>query len=118
LSLVINNLVVRRLSELRNNFQSDFPLPRFVIVQDFLDSEALHNAIIGCRESEYETFCGYSPTGEPKDIVNEFTQPNEKFAYATIHQRHVKPIQELVRLRKLLQSKEAMDVFYEMTAMI
>lgn len=114
-TLPINPSLLGYLRALRALFQSEFPLPGFVVIPDFLTAEALSNALEGCHSAEYATFCGYSPTGDPRDIRAEFCEPREDYTYATIHERPVSEIPQLTRLYEAFATAETRRVLAEMT---
>ncbi len=92
--------VMRSRSAIRDSFHSDYPLPRFAVIPNFLRQTLIKPLVRACQQAEYATFCAYrgSKDGEMR---NEFCEPNEGFLYLSIHQRPTRPVEELVRLRHL-----------------
>jgi hypothetical protein len=112
---VLNPPVLERRTSICRAFQSAEPLPAFAVVGDFLCESRLADALAGCRSAELATFCGYSPTGEERDLRNEFREPEEGPVYVTIHERPVRPVPQLLALGESMTAPETLQALQEMT---
>lgn len=111
----INPAVLERSASIREAFQSETPLPGFVLIPDLLTPLHLDDALAGCVGARVATFCGHAPEDDPRAVRNEFFEPIEGRLYITIHQRPVEPVPQLRRLHELFVAEETLAAMEEMT---
>ncbi len=114
---VINPDVLRDRAALRARFQSGLPLPKWLVIWDFLAPEALDIALEECRTVEMATFCSYQLTEDSPVVLNAFGEPNAEHVYVTVHARPVHPLPRLSRLGEALATREAVQALSEMTGL-
>jgi hypothetical protein len=114
---VINPEVLRDRAALRARFQSGQPLPKWLVISDFLAPQALDIALEECRTAEMATFCSYQVTAESPVVHNGFCEPNAEHVYATVHARSVHPLPRLSRLGEALATRESVQALSEMTGL-
>ena len=112
----ISRSVLRRLSVHCETFQSDYPLPNFNVIPNFLASELVRGVLPACQTARYRTFCGYS---HPNSTVvkSHFCDPNEEDTYITVHERPIHIIKALNRLHALFKKQETVDALSALTGL-
>jgi hypothetical protein len=117
IAMPINPAVLARADAIRDAFQSEEPLPGFVIVRDFLAPDQLEQALAGCDQAQVANFCGHAPQDDPRALRNEFFEPVEGHVYVTIHQRAVEPVPQLDALQELFTAEPTLAAMERLTGM-
>lgn len=116
MSLPINPFVVRRSAELRESFRSPDPLPKFMIIPNFLRRSLARDVLAGCERARYFTYCAYQPPGSD-DLQYEFREPESGPAYLSIHQRARRSIPEIDDLSERFSTTEAIEAVSALTGL-
>ena len=107
--------VLRNHGAVRRAFENDYPLPRFVIIRNFLSKDLLNTITRQCQQAQYSTYCNYSTPAAPDVVRSDFCEPNERNVYVSIHERPLEPLPALVHLSELFKKREALQFLSSLT---
>ena len=106
--------VLRRRDSIRDSFRSHDPLPRFAVIEDFLNPGLLKRAVACCQRAQYSTFCAYTRSEDMRAMKEEFCEPNGKSIYVSVHERLLDPV-ALDCLREAFEDKATISALSAMT---